>query len=423
MPMTPEELGEMQTMIVAARKKPVNFGMCIGKKPDGMVFYLHRKKSAEILGKTAKKAGDTAKVAFGTVTVKGKNLLMSVEGDPPTGLAKKAKIFFKTQNMAMKVVILDATGNVLESDGDEDEDQTAEGAGGPEELGPEAAAWQKVFENMDVSAKKFAASTADKASQVGKAWEAAIAAAEKGKFKAAIDVAKKIKPLLVAAGNNKEANGADAPASKEAKKWAAVQPTMSKMYEQVMAGKPENRSQLTSAWALAAEKADANDHGTALKIIAKLKDAFEKLLALGGDAPSETDVIPDNVVPFQRASGLWRQTREKMLGAMTKLEDAIIAECAGDEELAPLAAEARDLTKRLKVFDIALIEQLDAITGSAIGPEREALKKQASDQIRIYAAALNEPFFKDVDTNNGFVNVSVAATARDALVAIAKTLQ
>ena len=427
MPMTPDELAEMQTLIVAARKKPINFGICIGKKPDSMVIYLHRKKSPTMLGKTAKKAGDTAKVAIGTVIVKGKNLMLSIEGDVPSGLSKKARIFFKTQKMAMKVVVLDASGNVLESDGDDEEEETGGGKspapshssgeekGGEDKPSPEAIAWKKVFDELDAAAKNYANSSADKASQVGKAWAAALGAAQKGNFKAALDVAKKIKPLLDAASDGAE--------SKEAKKWAATHPGMAKMYEQVMAGKPDNRSQLAAAWAMAVEKAEANDHGTALKIIAKLKEAFDKLLALGDQAPSETDVIPDNVVPFQRASVLWRQTREKMLTAMTKLEDAIIAECKDDAELAPLADEARDLTKRLRVFDTALIDQLDAITNSAKGPDRDALKKQASGQIRTYATALNEPFFKDVDTNNGFVNVSIAATAREALVAIAKTLQ
>ncbi len=435
MPMSPDEIAEMKSLIVAARQKPVNFGICIGKKPDSMVFYLHRKKSPAMLGKTARKAGDTAKMAFGTVTVSGKNLMLNAESEIPSGLAKKGKIFLKTQGMAMKIVVLDPSGNVVDS-GEDETEQEPEGSksaapapeAAPEEPkedtpNPEAVAWKNVFDELDAVVTKYSRSDAPKASQVGKAWTAAIDAASKGNFAAAIGVAKKIKPLLAAPSSGTGSSEPDAGPSKESLKWTAELPQMSKKYAQVMEGNPANRSQLTAAWAMAVEKADANDHGTALKILNKLKDAFEKLIGLGEDAPSDTDVIPDNVVPFQRASVLWRQTREKMFAAMTKLEDAIVAECKDDEELAPLADEARDLTKRLAVFDTALIDQLDKITTTGIGPERETLKKQATSQIRTYAAALNEPFFKDVDSKNGFLNVSVAATAREALVAITKTLQ
>ncbi len=410
MPMTPEDIAEMNTLLAAARKRPVNFGLCLGKKPDATVLLLHRKKPPTILGRLAKKSGDTAKIAVGTLTLKGKTLLLSPEEDPPGGIAKKLKMFFSSKKMKMKIVLLDAAGNTLESDGDDaDAEETTDTDTAP---APQETEWKAVFAALDGAVGDFVTRGEGKAENIGKAWAKAVATAQKADFKTALAMAAQIKPHLAAK-----------PASGAAKKWAAAKPVIGKMYTRAMANNPANRRQLQAAWALANEKAEADDHGAALKIIAKLKAALEALLALGDGAGSDQDVVPDNVVAFQRASILWRQTREKMQKSMTALEDAIIAECKDDPELAPLAGEARDLSKRLQVFDTVLIDQLDAITNTGAGPAREALKKQATAQLKTYAAALGEPFFKDVDSHNGFVDVSVAATARQALVAIAKTLQ
>ncbi len=125
MPMTPDELSELKSLIAAARKKPLNFGLCIGKKPDSLIFYLHRKKSPDILMRLAKKAGDTSKVAMGTASVSGKKLTLTIIGDPPSGMAKRTKVFLSAIKMPFKVELLNESGGLIESDGDDDEDQTS----------------------------------------------------------------------------------------------------------------------------------------------------------------------------------------------------------------------------------------------------------------------------------------------------------
>ena len=95
----------------------------------------------------------------------------------------------------MKVVILDATGNVLESDIDDDEDnntaattqEVGQDTDGQNKPSPEELARTKVFNSLDATTQNYANSSADKASQIGKAWAAALAVFEKGKFKAALD--------------------------------------------------------------------------------------------------------------------------------------------------------------------------------------------------------------------------------------------
>ena len=110
MPMTPKELAELSTLIAAARKKPINYGLCIGKKPDSTILYLHRKKSPEILMRLAKKAGDTAKVAMGTVSVSGKKMIFSVMGDAPSGMDKRVKLFLTANKTPFVVEVLEESG-------------------------------------------------------------------------------------------------------------------------------------------------------------------------------------------------------------------------------------------------------------------------------------------------------------------------
>jgi len=128
MPMSPSELSELTGLIAAARKKPLNFGLCIGKKPDSMILYFHRKKAPEILARLAKKAGDTSKVAMGTVSISGKKMTFSLIGDPPSGLAKRTKIFLTSIKSPFLVELLNETGAVIGDEGDQPEDANAPAA-------------------------------------------------------------------------------------------------------------------------------------------------------------------------------------------------------------------------------------------------------------------------------------------------------
>lgn len=176
MPMTPDELSELKTLIAAARKKPINFGLCIGKKPDSMILYLHRKKTPEILARLAKKTGDTAKVAMGTVSISGKKMALSLIGDPPSGLAKRTKLFLTSIKMPFQVQLLDASGAAIGEDETEDS-AGASGAAAPEPTPPTeeeistfkeayAAAQQRVKQlaklKVDLSAIKTDLAAADK---------------------------------------------------------------------------------------------------------------------------------------------------------------------------------------------------------------------------------------------------------------------
>ncbi|MCT8329737.1 hypothetical protein [Albidovulum sediminis] len=422
MPMSPESLEELRSLIAVARKRPLSFGVCLGKQPEGAVMVLHRLKEPSILARQAKKEGDTPKVTFGTVEVKGKKMMLTCEGDVLPGMSKHLKRFLASADLKLKVVALDPTGALADDDGEPEEEAGEAQAEAPKPSSPEAESWAKVAPAMAVLVGRLLDAGHEKAEQIQAAWTRAENAADADNFTEALAIAAKLKPLLTAApapsgGPQPQGETSESP---DARRWAALQPAMARLFETAMGLNPENRSQLNAAWAMAVEKAEAGDAAAALQIAARLKPALETVISKG--ATGTAAEIPKDVVPFQKSRVLWAGTKSGMMAEMAKLETAIVNACAGDPELAPVAAEATELHKRLQVFDSRLEDVLDRITNSPEGAQRTALKAEARLAIKDYSDALKEDFFMDVDNDNGFAPVAVASTARKALDAIAKVL-
>ncbi|NKB15863.1 MAG: hypothetical protein HC774_01400, partial [Sphingomonadales bacterium] len=125
MPLDKSATDELKANIAFARKRELAFGLCIGKAAETTVLVCHKTKAPDAMGRQAKKDGETAKVACGMMTVEGKNLNLSCEGDVPSGLARKTREMLKIVGLKLKVRILDAAGNAIEEDGDEEEDGEA----------------------------------------------------------------------------------------------------------------------------------------------------------------------------------------------------------------------------------------------------------------------------------------------------------
>lgn len=108
------ELGEK---LNAARKKPYNFALSMGK--DGLVLETHLTKSADVLWRIAKKSGGGPKGAMGVMNVKGKIIELTCSDDKVPGpLTKLAKKFFAERGLVYKVVLVLPSGEV----GDDGED-------------------------------------------------------------------------------------------------------------------------------------------------------------------------------------------------------------------------------------------------------------------------------------------------------------
>lgn len=144
---------DLKKMIKLAKKGPISFGFNPGKSEEDAYCGMHRTKPPAQIGKEAKSEGDGSKFAFGLAEVEGKEIRLTCERQMP-GLAKRFKKFLKFNKVMLNVVILDADGNVLESDIEEglpddpelnDDTDPAQGGanageGGSDEVAPPDAA-------------------------------------------------------------------------------------------------------------------------------------------------------------------------------------------------------------------------------------------------------------------------------------------
>jgi hypothetical protein len=114
--------GDLKSLIMKARQGPLNFGLCLGGKPEETVFNANRKKSPDVLEREAKKEGGSIKTVGGSFVVEGTEAKLTCLGDAPAGTAKKLSVFFKkVVGIKLKVILLDPTGLTLDS-GDADEE-------------------------------------------------------------------------------------------------------------------------------------------------------------------------------------------------------------------------------------------------------------------------------------------------------------
>ena len=135
------EGGEIKKAVKAAKKGPVAFGFNAGKSDEDAYLAMDRKKAPAVVGKDAKEGGEGGKFAFGTATVAQKTITLTCQRELP-GLAKRLKRYLKSQKVMLNVVVLDAQGNPLESDIEEDlpdDPDMEEDDGSEEEAAPDVA--------------------------------------------------------------------------------------------------------------------------------------------------------------------------------------------------------------------------------------------------------------------------------------------
>ncbi|MEM6371395.1 MAG: hypothetical protein AAF727_01255 [Pseudomonadota bacterium] len=160
------------------------------------------------------------------------------------------------------------------------------------------------------------------------------------------------------------------------------------------------------------EKGEAGDFEGAMKAEPGLK----KLIAQA-EAAEQTDAekdIPAGVVPYVRARLDWVKTRGSLKTELTKLQNAIVAAC-DPEEFPDIEGESKALFSYIDALDGRLEDALEALVEEPDGTKREALKAKAAKLLAEYQSELDTPFFKDVDSDNGFANVNVRGAAMDSL--------
>tara|TARA_R110002096_G_scaffold205630_2_gene391583 strand:+ start:10452 stop:12245 length:1794 start_codon:yes stop_codon:yes gene_type:complete len=104
----------LKKLVKMGRKNPMPFAFCPGSG-DEAIFATHLKKSPEIISKAARKDSGQNKVAFGTYTLEGKLLILTMVKELPA-VAKKLKKHLRGEGLNLNIKVLDASGQELEAD-------------------------------------------------------------------------------------------------------------------------------------------------------------------------------------------------------------------------------------------------------------------------------------------------------------------
>lgn len=211
----------------------------------------------------------------------------------------------------------------------------------------------------------------------------------------------------------------DPNASEDGKAWNAERARLEPVILNLLEKGFGDVSKMRAAWAFFTEKGSLGAFADGMKIAPGL----DKLIA-AAEAAEQSDAekdIPADVVPFVQARLSWAKARNQLQSEMMKLENAILAVCQG-EEFKGMANDTKALFTYLENLDDRLEGALEALVTAPDGDKRESLKTDARKVLGEYMSELDSPFFKDVDSNNGFASVNVRSTAANALAAVDSVL-
>lgn len=412
-----QTVDEIKGFIALSRKRPLNFALCYGKKPEGMTILFHRKKDPTILARLAKKEGETNKIAYGTFSTKGKVASLELHDDPPPGLVRQGKQYFSSIGMGLKLQLLSQNGDILEADEDigtddvADDDQLDTDDDDHENVdtndSEDGVKWEAAKAKVEPLVSDALSSNHPDESKLRAAWQIAVERADGGDFIAALKVVAKIVPLLSAQA--KPSDNADTDA------WARI---ANSIEPQVLAALKNNHPEagkIRAVWGFAQEKA-AGDMKAAVKAVQRLKVLLET------DAKEvSAEEPPRNVVAFQRSRIMWLDAKRAMRNGLEKFRSAVAQQSNDDEDQKDITEVVDALVTEFDAFDTQLEDILDQITQTPEGPERSKLKAQAARTIGTYLTVLDKPFFQVVD-KNPFVAVNVAGRGKSSLAVVQSTL-
>jgi hypothetical protein len=114
---------DLRKILRRGRRRPVPFAFTPGKGEDDSLFAAHKKRPPEMIAKATRRESGQTRVAFGTFTVLGKELVLTCIQELPA-IAKKLKKHLRAERLPMNIRVLDITGREIEADiedlGDDD---------------------------------------------------------------------------------------------------------------------------------------------------------------------------------------------------------------------------------------------------------------------------------------------------------------
>ncbi|GGH25039.1 hypothetical protein SAMN05444007_103302 [Cribrihabitans marinus] len=276
MPLDSARKDELKAHLTLAKKKELAFGLCLGKKPEGTVIVCHKSKKPEAMIRDARKMGETPKVTCGMMKVEGKELHLTCFADPLPNLAKRTRDMLKAAGMKYKVKVFDKDGGALESDGeDEDEDTGAEtqGAGGPETTeDPVVAEWEEARDEM--AARMKSAAELPGGEDLDKLWQMAQGRGDKDPRAGLMALEELDRRLVEAEENAKQAQS-------DQKKWEASVAKIEPLVKEVEAIKSPPAAKAAVVWKFANDKvnADVPDYAAGFKALSMLVKLIQEAKA------------------------------------------------------------------------------------------------------------------------------------------------
>ena len=352
MPINEDDAKAVKAMVALARKNPVNIGICMGLKPDKAVVVMDRKRDPEVLGREAKKKGETAKIAVGTIAVDGRTATLTCIGKTPSGLAKQLKAYFKLIEIPLVFDLLDEDGNAVADEDDSGSD--ARDGAGPAGSDDARVAWETTW--------------AEAAPRV----DAAIAANP-----VAADKLRLVRDFTLA----KAADG----------DFPSAQKSLQTLFGLMAAGKPSGQTAEATAPATAAPAISPKD------LIEKLQKLKPRIAAISGPDAADLNAAYLNIVNMLKAGTLGAASEgvEGLTSAVARAEAATTAtaKSATDPKFAKIAEAAEKLRVLVNALSASagrstMLDLLDGIAAKVSDGEAEVALgglKRVQDGLKLQA--------------------------------------
>ncbi|MCD9149764.1 hypothetical protein [Pseudophaeobacter flagellatus] len=385
MPLDKESAQELKKKLKLARNKELSFALALGKKPEDCALIMHKERGGDKLLLQVKKMPGVQpkKSCYGTLTVDGQVVKLACRSDPPAGLVKNFRLFFRSNDLTMKLAV-QAPGEAeftLEAE-DQAADQAAVGAenpapgpaagaeaapapgaaqddpGGPEpalktrskglqqaiaalEDGPVRA---KLTEGLTLAVQSLAKGDPAKAAALLEKLEKALQQIEKSKA-ASAPSSDPSAPPSTPPGTPPSAESIDPQAADpdpQAARWQASFAKLDPHVQKTLTAGHGDLNKIKAVWDFAKGKASAGDFGAALKAVGPLSALLSQAAVAAKSAATEAMDAGDDSA---QTGAAWDKTVAlygPVVAELQNREDPRAAKVAAAWEMALKAARGGD---------------------------------------------------------------------------------
>ena len=416
MPLDKDAVNELKQKIKLARNKELNFALALGKKPEDCAIMMHKERGGDkLLLKVKKENGvQPQKSCYGTLSVDGQLLKLMCKSDPPAGLVKNFRVFFRANSIPIKLAVLTPGGEAFEGDDEGEQEAQAESqapdssAPPPEEPAPAAsgleeaedplAAIKAQIKELNAGIAKLAGPVKDKLAE-GLKKAAALAAAGK------IDKAEALLEQLAKALNkaasipsppppppppdgDPDGNPAEEAGEKPdplAERWEVTSSKVAPHVAKALKSGKGDPDKIRAVWSFAQGKAEAGDYAAALKALGPLSNLLSQAAeAEKTAAQEEVDKGDDTRQKLQAWEATKAQLEPKVM-EIVKAKDARSTKVGAAWEMALKAASTGDFDTANKIVGrlrsaLGLDEAGPAPSEGASPQQSEAPQAQAGDR-------------------------------------------